>query len=156
MPTKFKGTQEEETTLNAFICLMRASTSVSNRVNEHLRGADLTPPQFAVLESLLHLGPLKQCELARKLLTSPGNLSLLLSSMEKRGLIVREFHTPDRRSTTVSLSAAGLASIAPVFKEHMQVMLQAFASLDLDEREQLHVLCRRLGKGASEANASSH
>jgi MarR family 2-MHQ and catechol resistance regulon transcriptional repressor len=155
MPTKFKGTLEEETTLNAFICLMRASASVSHRVNEHLREVDMTSPQFAVLEALLHLGQLKQCELARKLLTSPGNLSLLLTSMEQRGLIVRELHKPDRRSTTVSLSPAGLALIEPTFKEHMQEMLQAFAALSLEEREQLHELCRRLGKGATAANASS-
>lgn len=150
MATHYKGSLREEAVLNAFIALMRAAGSVSQRSSAHLKESEVTAPQFAVLEALLHLGPLKQCELARKLLTSPGNLSLLLSTLEKQSWIKREAHKPDRRSTTVSLTAAGEKVITPLFKKNLLELTSAFSSMNLEELEQLRALCRKLGLAQSE------
>ena len=46
---------------------------------------------------LLHLGPMHQRELGRKLLKSSGNITLVVDNLEKRGLVRREREREDRR-----------------------------------------------------------
>jgi hypothetical protein len=57
MPTHYRGSTEERTSLDAYIKLMRAAESVTARLEPLMRGADLTVGQFGALEALLHLGP---------------------------------------------------------------------------------------------------
>jgi MarR family 2-MHQ and catechol resistance regulon transcriptional repressor len=107
----------------------------------------LTGTQFGVLEALLHLGPLGQCGLAGKLLTSPGNLVLVLDNLERRGLVCRVRRADDRRAVTVHLTDAGRIKIQAQFPEHARTIAEIFAVLDPDEQESLRMLCRKLGRG---------
>jgi hypothetical protein len=70
MPTHYRGSTQEKAALDAYIKLMRAAESVTARLEPLMRAADLTVGQFGALEALLHLGPLCQRDLGRKLLRS--------------------------------------------------------------------------------------
>lgn len=147
MPTHFRGTTAEILALNAWIALARASNSVGSVVHGPVAAAGLTVTQFGVLESLLHLGPLVQCDLASKLLTSPGNVVMVLDNLAKRGLVRREPHPSDRRATMVVLTDEGRELIARLFPEHARTVTQAFSVLAPEEQQALHQLCGKLGRG---------
>jgi MarR family transcriptional regulator, 2-MHQ and catechol-resistance regulon repressor len=147
MATHFQGSPEEVRALNAFIALMRAVDSVKAALGPVRSGEGLTTSQFGVLEALLHLGPLGQCEIAQKLLTSPGNLVVVLDNLQRRGLVRRQRREDDRRAITVHLTDEGRRLIEEVFPAHARAVTACFQALDAGEQESLRVLCRKLGRG---------
>ena len=68
--TRHTGRPDEVRALDAFIKLMRATDSISANLAAHVAEAGVTLGQFGVLEALLHLGPMSQCDLGGKLLRS--------------------------------------------------------------------------------------
>ncbi|MNX80032.1 HTH-type transcriptional regulator MhqR [compost metagenome] len=146
MPTRYLGLPEEVRALNAYIPLMRAASSVEARVQRHLAEAGLTLSQFGALEILLHVGPLCARDLCQKLLTTSGNITLVLDNLEKRGLVRRVRESADRRVVTIHLTPEGEELIRSVFPRHVAGITQVFGALTPDEQEQLRVLCRKLGK----------
>jgi MarR family transcriptional regulator, 2-MHQ and catechol-resistance regulon repressor len=140
--------QQEKRALKTYLKLLRAADSVSARVHLHLAGARLSLSQFGVLEALLHLGPLHQNELGRKLLKSSGNITMVVDHLEQRGLVLRERDAEDRRRVTVQLTAAGRKLINLVFPRHLEMIHAAMQPLDGEELEALGGLCRKLGLAA--------
>jgi MarR family 2-MHQ and catechol resistance regulon transcriptional repressor len=155
MPTHHTGTEQEKRALNAFITLMRAADSLTARLAEGLAEHALTASQFGLLETLMHLGPLCQKELARKLLVSGGNVTMVVDNLEKRALVTRERSTVDRRLVTVALTPAGRKLIAAVFPRHMAAIVAQFEILSVTEQETLRRLCRTLGTQTT-ASRRSH
>src|SRR5258706_5776021 len=115
MPTHYRGSTEERTALDAYIKLMRAAESVTARLEPLMRGADLTVGQFGALEALLHLGPLCQRDLGRKLLRSGGNTTVVVGNLARRRLLRRTRPPEDRRFITVTLTDKGRRLIGGIF-----------------------------------------
>lgn len=147
MPTKHQGSPAEVRALNAYICLMRASASVTDRTSPPMRDAGLTPSQFGALEALLHGGSMKQNELAKKLLKTDGNIVMVVRNLEKRGLVERKESEADRRAIVVSLSAAGRALARRVYPKVLEEIVRNFGVLSPVDQDALRASCRRLGRG---------
>lgn len=147
MSTRWTGTDEEVQALDAFIKLTRAANAVFERAHRHLADEYLSTSQFAVLEALHHLGPLRSCDLAKKILIpkSASNLTLVLDNLEKRDLIERRRDANDRRSVQVSLTPSGAELIHEVLPRHVQGIVREFSTLSAEERDELARLCRRVG-----------
>jgi MarR family transcriptional regulator, 2-MHQ and catechol-resistance regulon repressor len=145
MATHHQGTREEKQALNAFITLVRAADSFSAMLNVGLADHDLSASQFGILETLLHLGPLCQKDLATKLLVSGGNITLVVDNLEKRELVTRERNAEDRRLVTVSLTPTGRKLIAAVFPKQLATIVARFSILTPAEQDTLRRLCRTLG-----------
>lgn len=150
MPTHYSGQPDEELALNTFIKLSRASDSVAARLMRGGTTSELTFTQFAVMEALLHLGPLCQGEISTKLLKSGGNITLVIDNLEKQGLARRERDTTDRRLVRVALTAEGERLIRRIFPEHLKAILAAMSALTPAEQRQLGELCRKLGKAQTD------
>ncbi len=144
MPTHHLGPANEIVALDAYIKLLRAAESVTSRVHQTLP-ADLTVTQFGVLETLFHLGPLCQNQLATKLLKSSANLTLVVANLEKAGLIKRVRQAEDLRFITISLSPRGQAFIAKLFPKVAARIAEEFASLTAAEKAELCRLTKKLG-----------
>ncbi|ADV67201.1 MarR family winged helix-turn-helix transcriptional regulator [Deinococcus maricopensis] len=145
MPTRFEGTEAERAALDAYIKLWRAAHAVEVQANRHLSEYGLTLSQFSVLEALYHVGPLSQRAIARKILKSSGNLTLVIDNLERDGLVRRERDARDRRVFTVSLTEQGRALIMRVMPPHVAGIVDVFAALDAAELAQLAALTRKLG-----------
>ena len=145
MSRKFAGKPAEKRALDAYVKLMRATNSVRERVDQGLKQLGLTEKQLAVLEALLHLGPLQQNELGRKLLVSRANVTLIVDELSRRGLVRRERRTDDRRCIRVHLTPQGRRLIERLFPGHVANVVDAFAALTAQEQRQLAALCRKLG-----------
>jgi MarR family 2-MHQ and catechol resistance regulon transcriptional repressor len=146
MPTKYRGSQDEVRALSALINLMRAAESLSTSLQLELAGKPLTPSQFAILETLLHLGPVCQGELAEKLLRSCGSMTSVVDGLEKRGLVDRRRDGSDKRFVTVSLTGRGTKLIQGIFPAHAKTVARQFGALTAPEQDELRRLCRKLGR----------
>ena len=146
MPTHYRGSPEETLALDTWIKLSRASDSFGARLARHGTLDDLTISQFGVLESLHHLGPMRQNEIGAKLLRSGSDMTMVVDNLERRGLVRRDRDPADRRAVIVSLTDAGSALIERIFPHHVAAIVEEMSVLSPDEQETLGSLCRRLGK----------
>jgi MarR family 2-MHQ and catechol resistance regulon transcriptional repressor len=110
-----------------------------------LESVGLSPSQFGVLEALYHIGPLCLGELARKLLKTSGNLTMVVGNLEKRGLARRRRQAADRRYYLVSITEKGRRLIAQAFPQHLERIVDAMSALTDAEQDSLAALARKLG-----------
>ena len=153
MGTRYAGTKEEKRALNAFIKLIRASQSVSGRVEAHLSELGLTVSQFGVLEALFHLGPLNQKNLAAKILKSTGNITMVIDNLEKRGLVKRTRDEKDRRHYSGSITPKGTGLITSFFPKHVARIVEEMSVLSGAEQDTLSSLCKKIGLRVSDKGA---
>jgi len=144
------GVEDAETraAVRLYVKLMRASRSVTARVEPFLARHGLTATQLGVLETILHTGPKSHRELCRKVLTSPGNVTDVVDKLAARGLVARVRDAGDRRQVLVELTPCGRKLIGRVFPAHAENIAAAMAGLDPAETAQLDVLLRKLGHAA--------
>ncbi len=147
MPTHFKGSRAEMRTLDTFIKLTRCANSLFARLSERNTLGDITPSQFAVLESLYHLGSMNQGEVSTKVLKSGSNMTTVIDNLERDGLVKRERHEKDRRVINVHLTEAGKKKVEAVLPGHIAALVDEFSVLSASEQQTLAELCKKLGKG---------
>lgn len=145
MGTKYKGSEREIRALDSYIKLVRATEAVSSRSSQNYTAAGLTVSQFGVLEALFHGGPLCQRDLARKILKSTGNITMVIDNLEKRGLVQRERGFEDRRFITIHLTDQGTEMIGSIFPGQVAAIVKEMQVLTPGEQEELARLCRKLG-----------
>ncbi len=143
--TRYKGAPEEVRALNTYVKMMRASETISARIHRPLNDAGLTISQFGVLEALYHLGPLSQAEIARKVLKSTGNITMVIDNLEKRGLVTRKRNEDDRRYYTIQLTKEGNKMTGDIFPDHAARIVKEMSILTRTEQEVLGNLCRKVG-----------
>lgn len=146
MGSRYQGTETEALALNSYIKLQRAADSVSGRAHRHIAQENLSTSQFGVLECLYHLGPLCQRDIGRKILKSSGNISTVIDNLEKRGYVVRQRSSTDRRYISVALTEPGRALIAEAFPRHVEEIVANLEKLTPREQQQLSRLCKKLGR----------
>jgi MarR family transcriptional regulator, 2-MHQ and catechol-resistance regulon repressor len=150
MPTHYKGSEATERALSAYINLIRATDSVFSKSAMQLESAGVTVGQFAVLEALHHLGPMCQHTLAKKLLRSGGNITVVVDNLEKHGWVRRERQKKDRRMVEIHLTPKGARLIAKVFPEHAAFVAKIMGELTTAEQQELRRIAGKLGHGAEE------
>lgn len=136
--------------LGLWVKLSRAQSSFSRLSKQDIAGYGLTEPQFAVLECLGHLGPLKQCELSRKMLVSGGNMTVVVDNLEREGLVLRKEDPRDRRAFNVSLTRKGKSLFGEIFARHAAFITRTASVLTEKEQEELARLLKKLGLGLRE------
>jgi MarR family 2-MHQ and catechol resistance regulon transcriptional repressor len=147
MPSHYKGTKTERRALNAYINLTRAANTIESQMAAQLEVKGLSISQFGTLEALYHLGPLCQHEIAAKLLKSGGNITMVISNLEKQGWIKREHVPNDRRLLRIHLTPAGRRQAATILPPHVAAITKIMRNLTNKEQESLRNLCRKLGRG---------
>jgi len=145
VPNRHRGSDQERRALDAYVKLSRALATVDARIHRPLARDGLTASRFGVLEALLHLGPLNQRELGRKILKSSGNVTVVVDHLAAAGLVVRERDAHDRRNVIVSLTPTGRDRIEAAYPAHVRRIVAAFAALEPDDIDGLAALAKRLG-----------
>jgi MarR family 2-MHQ and catechol resistance regulon transcriptional repressor len=145
MPIRARQAPRQLLALGTYVKLARALDSVSHRLASGLAQANLTESQFGVLEALLHLGPLHQCDLAERILKSSGNMTMVVGNLERRRLVRRDRSATDRRFREVRLTPEGERLIRAVFAGHAERLAALMGVLTETEQRTLGRLCRKLG-----------
>lgn len=125
--------------------LYRATAAITGRLALLLTNYELTMTQFNVLETLLHLGEMRQRELGGKVMKSGGNITLVLSNLEKMGLVERVRAEGTRRDLSVSLTVEGRKRILAAFPVFAQAVAEQFGVLTAEELDSLGEMCKRVG-----------
>ncbi len=132
--------------LDTYVKLMRAANAARNFAAQSLGNRRVTLTQFAVLEALYHLGPMSLSDIAQKVLTTGGNLTMVVGNLEKQGLARRQGCPQDRRVLIVVLTAKGKSVIREMFPRHAAAISGFLSALSPEEQTRLGELCRKLGK----------
>jgi MarR family 2-MHQ and catechol resistance regulon transcriptional repressor len=114
---------------------------------ENIRMFGLTQPQFGVIESLGHLGPLTLGELSRKELSSCGNTTVVVDNLERDGLVLRKPCPRDRRVVYVELTPRGQKLFRNTFLKHASFIAELASVLTEEEQVELSRLLKKLGVG---------
>ena len=149
MPKQSAAPAGDVLALNTYIKLMRATDSVATRIKSRGTFDGLSISQFAVLEALFHLGPMRQNQIGAKTLRSPGNLTLVIDNLEKASLVTRARAADDRRAIVVTLTPKGKKKIAGIVPAHLAAIVEQMSVLTPAEQQQLGALCKKLGMAAS-------
>jgi DNA-binding MarR family transcriptional regulator len=99
---------------------------------------------------LLNGGALTPTQLASTMLRSKHSVTKIIDSLEKAGLVVRDFTSQDRRVTSVRLTSAGLEHLRQRFARGNERAGKVMDSLDFKEQRQLAALTERLRRKMKE------
>ncbi len=146
MPSLQPRRSQERLALLTYVKLMRAANAARTFASSSLSDTGLTLTQFAVLEALYHLGPMSLSDIAQKVLTTGGNLTMVVGNLEKQGLAKRQDSPEDRRVQIAVLTPKGKSLIRQIFPQHAAAIAEFLGVLTPEEQIQLGELCRKLGK----------
>lgn len=137
MQVKYGAGCAEMDDLKLFIALSRTMLHVDRSSQVIFRAHGLTKGQFAVLEVLYHKGELTSKQIKELILTTPGNLPVIIHNLEKEGFVSRREDPRDRRSSLLSLTPLGTKKIEEVFPENKELIEQLFSVWTKEEKEQM-------------------
>lgn len=100
-------------------------------------GAELTPSQTAALATVEKHGPLTPSELATRERIQRPTATRVLGFLEAAGLVTRAVDPADRRSSLVTISAAGRDLLAVARTRKDAYLAQRLEALDADDRATL-------------------
>ena len=145
MKTTKKYGKKIDLALSTWVKLARAYSSFDKKSSESIKEFGLTQPQFAVIEVIGHLGPLKIGEICDKMLVTGGNMTLVLDNIEKLGYIERVPSREDRRAINIQLTPTGQKLFEDVFVKHAENITQFMSVLNTTEQKNLGDLLKKLG-----------
>lgn len=154
-PTRRYG-KRSDLALSLWVKLARAYWTFAHYSHKDIERYELTPPQFAVLEALGHLGTLTLGELSRKRLVTGGCMTLIVDNLEKEGLVARHRCTEDRRIIYVELTAKGTRVFNTVFPPHAQRITELASVISEKEQVQLSALLKKIGLKLLEQEGQDH
>ena len=147
LPEDIKGALGQIKETNFWLCVQFADTLI--------RYLEITMKQDSVISRLqgsalyfllLNGGESTPTQLANSMLRSKHSVTKIIDSLEKEGLIVRDFTNKDRRVTSVKLTASGLEHLKHRFSKGNERANKVMDSLDTKERKTLVELTERLRK----------
>ena len=132
--------------VHVFLVLWKAARAVEAYAEKSISDLDICGSDFAVLEALLHKGPLPVNEIGRKVLLTSGSITVAVDRLETKGLVERRAHGTDRRARIVHLTKEGRKLITRAYADHAADMERlASASLTKAERKTLIQLLKKIG-----------
>jgi DNA-binding MarR family transcriptional regulator len=136
----------EELISSTSFLLKRLGFAAKDKAMEAYERSGLHPYHHAVLAVLDEGSRETQGAIADALGYDRGQLVGLLDELEDRGLVERRRDPADRRRHIVRLNPAGKRALAKLRALARQLDDEFLASLDEDERAQLHALLLRLAQ----------
>lgn len=136
--------------VHVFLVLWKASSAAKAYAEKSISELEMCGSDFAVLEALLHKGPLPVNEIGKKVQLTSGSITVAVDRLETKGLVERRAHGTDRRARIVHLTKAGKKVITRVYADHAADMEKlAAASLTKSERKTLIGLLKKIGYKAA-------
>ena len=131
--------------LRLWLRLLTCTHLIERRIRAQLRvDFETTLPRFDVLSQLHSANnALTMGELSTRLMVTSGNVTGLISSMEKDGLVTRVPHAMDRRSTIIRMTRQGeglFAAMIPVHRGWIDALMSGLSRADM--RQLLELLAK--------------
>ena len=141
--------------LRLWVVMNRALRAIEDRLARQVEAHGLGLTEFAVLEVLLHKGPLPIGEIGGRILRASGSMTYVTDKLVRRGLIQRRPCDTDRRVVFAELTDEGRALIEAVFPEHAATIRDLMEGLTPEEQDAAADLLKRLGLHAESQPADA-
>ena len=135
--------KENELDLSTLVVFTRAENTIHRIEYQTIKQSGLTPAQFGVLEALYNKGDLRICELIEKILTTSGNITVVIKNLEKEGLIEKKPDPNDKRSCIISLTEEGKKIIENILPDHIKNIKGIFEILTDEEKNTLKTILKK-------------
>ena len=139
---------EASTALKLWVVMNRALRPIEERLEQQVEAHGLSFTEFAVLEVLLHKGPLPIGKIGSLILLTSGSMTYVIDKLARRGLIERKACETDRRVVHAELTKQGRSLMEEVFPAHAALIRDLMGGLQPDEQEDAINLLKRLGRYA--------
>jgi MarR family transcriptional regulator, 2-MHQ and catechol-resistance regulon repressor len=134
-----------------WLVLARAYGSMAAYIEDTLVAQGLGISDFAVMEVLLHKGPLTISVIGEKVLLASASMTSAIDRLEKRELVRRRSCNSDRRIRLVELTSSGKTFIEEIYAQHEKDLERIAADLCAGERKTLYEGLKKLGLAAHNA-----
>jgi MarR family 2-MHQ and catechol resistance regulon transcriptional repressor len=104
--------------VHVFPVLWKASRALQAYAEKSISKLKLGASDFAVLEAVLHKGPLPVNEIGKKVQLASGSITVAVDRLEAKGLVERRAHSTDRRAKIVHLTKEGRKLIKRAYADH--------------------------------------
>ncbi len=135
---------------HVWLVMMKAMRALTRYASAGIEETGLGLSDFAVLEVLLHKGPLPVNTIGPIVGLTPGSISIAVDRLVAKGLVSRVESAEDRRVRTVALTPRGKDLIVSAFRKHSGQMKRVFSELSAEELRGLEVALKKVGKRAAE------
>ncbi len=137
--------------VHVFLVLWKAARAVGSCAQKSISHLEIGGSDFAVLEALLHKGPLPVNEIGKKILLTSGSITVAVDRLEQKGFVERRAHGTDRRARIVHLTKEGRKLITRAYAQHAADLERLVsASLSAKERTTLIHLLKKIGYKAAD------
>lgn len=119
------------------IVLKKAVKVINSNIGKDFKGKGLTSAQFSVLDVLYSKGEMTISSLIEKVLSTSGNMTVILKNMERNGWLRRKISTIDRRAYVVGLTEEGKKLFEDILPVHMQEIENVYSVLTDEEKKEL-------------------
>ncbi|MGT2950654.1 MarR family transcriptional regulator [Streptococcus cuniculi] len=138
-----KALEKNQEALRSLVILHRASDTIYKQEIETIKKYNLTMGQFGVLEALYNKGDLRIQELIDKLLSTSGNMTVVIKNMIRDGYITKVPDCHDKRASRIHLTDLGRKTIEAILPEHYDNIGRIFGVLNLEEQETLNAILKK-------------
>jgi MarR family transcriptional regulator, 2-MHQ and catechol-resistance regulon repressor len=138
-----------EPAVRVWLVLSKAAHAIEQNALRSVSALGLGLSDFAVLEVLLHKGPLAVNAIGKKVLLTSSSITAAVDRLESRKLLRRTAAPRDRRSRIVELTGEGRQLIERAFQKHSMDMEETLAVLNTRERTELVRLLKKAGMWAA-------
>jgi len=139
----------ETSAIHVWLVLWRAARAIEQNAINSVLGLGLGLSEFAVLEVLLHKGPLPVNVIGKKVLLTSGSITAAIDRLESRNLVHRTADPQDRRARIVHLTETGQRLIEDGIQRHAIDLEETLAMLKPGERMELIRLLKKAGLWAA-------
>ncbi|MDX1988598.1 MAG: MarR family winged helix-turn-helix transcriptional regulator [Candidatus Obscuribacter sp.] len=133
-----------------WLSLFKAKRSLERHALASISNLGMSNTDFAIMEVLLHKGPLPVNTIGKKVLLTSGSITTAVDRLVERLMVERIplSDARDRRVRLVRLTRSGTKLIKEAFKQHQRHLRRAVSALTEEEQDTLLTLLKKVGKGA--------
>lgn len=135
-----------------YISMSRVINTLRRENNKLILKHNLTLGQFAVMEALYSKGRLSTGEVMEKILTTSGNIPVIVKNLEKDGFITRKQDESDKRRFILDLTDKGKDLMDEIVPENLKFMDELISLWDDDDKEELIILMNKFRRKYEEKN----
>jgi len=137
-----------ETGSHIRLVLWKSAKAVEKLDRDSIARTGLNLTDFAIMEALLHKGPMPINRIGEKILLTSGSMTAAVNRLENGGLVQRIQDPADGRCFFVHLTKSGRKVIQDAFDNHRKRLERVAEILTDNERSELVRLLKKLGRHA--------
>src|SRR5258708_16021457 len=145
--------QSNQDPVHVWLIMMKAMRALSRYAAVGIEETGLGVWDFAVLEALLHKGPLPVNTMGPMVDLTTGSISVAVDRLYEKGLVSRVESAEDRRVRIVDLTPCGKDLIVSAFRKHATQIRKVFSDLKPEALEEFTVTLKTAGKRAAAQTA---